>query len=73
MGLLVESEGLNAALRADVEPDFAPTNAWRLKFDDEGRVVWRSDSEVLTSQPAGSVMQRIEDWLFAHLPIEAEM
>jgi hypothetical protein len=28
---------------------------------------------VLTTQPAGSFMQRIEDWMFAHLPIEGEM
>lgn len=73
MGLLVTSRPLNRALREQTDPDFSTTNAWRLRFDDEGRVVWVSDTEVRNSQPADSYMQRIEDWLFAHLPIEAEM
>ena len=29
--------------------------------------------EVLTVQPAASTLQRIEDWFFAHLPIEDEL
>ena len=73
MGLLVESRELNARLRAAVERDFADNNAWRLQFDDAGRVNWVSGDEVLTVQPAASTLQRIEDWFFAHLPIEDEL
>ena len=73
MGLLVESESLNAAIRAQVEPDFLPVNAWHLQFDDSGDIMWVSDSMTLRSQPAAGFMQRIEDWFFAHLPIEAEL
>ena len=73
MGLLVESESLNSAIRAHVEPDFLPVNAWHLQFDERGDVIWVSDSATLRSQPAASFMQRIEDWFFAHLPIEAEL
>jgi putative cardiolipin synthase len=73
MGLLVESESLNAAIRAQVEPDFLAVNAWHLQFDERGDVMWVSDSTTLRNQPAASFMQRIEDWLFAHLPIEAEL
>lgn len=73
MGLLVESESLNAVIRAQVEPDFLPVNAWHLQFDEHGDVMWVSDSVTLQNQPAASFMQRIEDWFFAHLPIEAEL
>ena len=73
MGLLVESESLNAAIRAQVEPDFLPFNAWHLQFDESGDVIWVSDTMTLQSQPAANFMQRIEDWFFAHLPIEAEL
>ncbi|WP_439136305.1 phospholipase D-like domain-containing protein, partial [Pseudomaricurvus sp.] len=73
MGLLVEDESLNEAVRASVEPDFAKVNAWHLEFNDKNQVVWVSDQEVRTEQPASSFMQQIEDWFISHLPIEDEM
>jgi putative cardiolipin synthase len=73
MGLLIESEPLNAAVRNALAPDFDTANAWRLQFDDDGRVVWVSGDQKLTAQPAISFMQRIEDWFFSHLPIEDEL
>jgi putative cardiolipin synthase len=73
MGLLVYSEALNAELRLMLERDFSQANAWHLRFDEDGSVIWVSGNVALTSQPAGSFMQRIEDWFFMHLPIEDEM
>jgi len=73
MGLLVFSESLNAEVRSMVERDFSQANAWHLRFDEEGNVIWVSGNVVLTSQPADSFMQRIEDWFFMHLPIEDEL
>jgi putative cardiolipin synthase len=73
LGLLVESEALNASLRAALEPDFNENNAWSLRLDDEGRVLWVSGDLVLTAQPAESFMQNIEDWFFSLLPIEDEL
>jgi hypothetical protein len=73
MGLLVTSQPLNQALRRQVEPDFSTANAWRLEFAEDGDVIWISDDLVLEAQPALSPLQRIEDWLFAHLPLENEM
>jgi putative cardiolipin synthase len=73
MGLLVYSEALNAEVRSMVERDFSQANAWHLRFDEDGNVIWVSGKVVLTSQPAESFMQRIEDWFFMHLPIEDEM
>jgi putative cardiolipin synthase len=73
MGLLVYSESLNTEVRSMVERDFSQANAWHLRFDEDGNVIWVSENVVLTSQPADSFMQRIEDWFFMHLPIEDEM
>ena len=73
IGLLVYSETLNVEVRSMVERDFSQENAWHLQFDEDGKVIWVSGNVVLTSQPAGSFMQRIEDWFFMHLPIENEM
>lgn len=73
MGFLIESEALNETLRSAVAPDFDRSNAWELQLGEDGDVVWVSDEVTLTSQPAVSTWQRIEDWFFAHLPIEDEL
>ena len=73
MGLLVRSEALNAQVREAVNGDFDPRNAWRLELGEDEHVYWVSADKRLDSQPAASYMQRIEDWFFAHLPIENEM
>jgi len=73
MGLLVESAVLNSALRAAIDPDFDTTNAWHLQLDSNGRIIWVSDDQTLTVQPATSFMQHLEDWFFSHLPIEDEL
>ncbi|MBU3070108.1 phospholipase D family protein [Aestuariicella sp. G3-2] len=73
MGLLVVDDALNQAVRKSVEPDFSKANAWHLEFNEKDQVVWISDEEVLTSQPANSHMQRLEDWFISHLPVEEEM
>ena len=73
MGLLVTSTALNAALRDVLQPDFAAGNAWNLQLGADGRTRWVSGDTVLHAQPAATFMQRLEDWLFAELPIEDEL
>ena len=73
MGLLIQSPSLNAELRRVLEPDFSLRNAWQLRLDEEGRVTWVSDDEVLQHQPTESHMRRIEDWFLSLMPIEDEM
>jgi len=73
MGLLIDSPSLNQALRRSLEPDFSPRNAWHLRRNDEGRMTWISDDEVVQHQPTHSYMRRIEDWFLTLLPIEDEM
>jgi putative cardiolipin synthase len=73
MGLLIESAALNAEVRKAVTRDFSRINSWQLELDEQDQVVWVSHDVTLTEQPAGSVLQRIEDWFFSHLPIEDEL
>jgi putative cardiolipin synthase len=73
MGFLIESEALNAEVRKAVAPDFSQTNSWQLQIDENGEVVWVSYDVTLTEQPAASMLQRIEDWFFSHLPLEDEL
>ncbi len=73
LGLAIKSSELNRQVKQAIQPDFLLRNAWHLKISGSGHVQWISDDQTLDKQPAQSFMQRIEDWFFAHLPIEGEM
>ena len=73
MGLLVRSEAFNRSVRSAVDADFSSANSWRLDLRRNGEIYWVSDDETRNTQPAASFMQRVEDWFFAHMPIEGEM
>jgi len=72
VGLIIDSVELNRALREMLSVDFEPRNAWAVQQNENGKLVWISDDEVLTHQPASSI-QRLEDWFLGLLPIDAEM
>lgn len=73
MGLVIESREFNAQLREAMRLDFDKRNAWHVQRRADGGLVWVGDDHSRDSQPAGSPMQRIEDWIFSLLPIEGEM
>lgn len=73
MALLVESRSLNQGVRRSLEVDFHPRNAWRLSRGADGRLNWTGDDRVLTTQPADSSWQRLEDWFLGTLPVEGEL
>lgn len=73
MVLIVESRGLARRLAQLTEPDFDTINAWRLTIGESGQTLWVGDDVVLNADPAKSGFQRLEEWFFAHLPIENEM
>lgn len=73
MGLVVDSPSLARELLALTEPDFDTTNSWRLSLEDDGSVIWVGDDIILDAEPAQHAFQRLEEWFFAHLPIEDEM
>lgn len=70
MGVLVDSAGLAADLRAAIERDMQPENAWHVSLDDDGDVIWSAGDEVLHRQPARHFWQRVEDVFFMLLPKE---
>lgn len=48
-------------------------NAWKLGLDSSGDINWHSESERRATQPTASLLQNIEDWFFAHVPIEGQL
>lgn len=68
MGVFIESPALAQELAARVERDIAPANSWRVEVDSDGSLVWINDRETVTSQPARSFWQRVEDVIFMAFP-----
>jgi putative cardiolipin synthase len=72
-GLLIHSKELAQKVHDAIFIDFLPRNSWHLRIDESAQVQWVSDEQELNHIPSQSFMQSIEDWFFAHLPIESEM
>ena len=68
MGAIIESRGLAEALSRLIERDMLPANSWRVEPDEGGGLRWINDKETVTSQPARSQWQRIEDIIFMAFP-----
>jgi putative cardiolipin synthase len=68
MGVFVESPGLAEALAKLIERDMEPANSWRVELVADGELRWVNDKEVVTSQPARSWWQRVEDVIFMAFP-----
>jgi putative cardiolipin synthase len=73
IGILIESPSFNRRLRENLALDFHKRNAWHLQTNEEGELVWVGDDTVLSSQPAESQFQLLEDWFLGILPMEEEM
>ena len=73
LGMLVRSAGLAAKLKRIFERDVLPGNAWRVRRDEEGALVWESEGARLKRQPAQSGWQRLQDAFLGILPIEDQL
>jgi putative cardiolipin synthase len=67
MGVLIDSPAVCGALAKLIDRDRAPANAWRVEVDGE-RLKWVNDRETVTTQPARSWWQRVEDVVFMAFP-----
>ncbi len=68
MGMIVNSPEIAEQVAAIAERDMAPANSWRVRLDEEGKLVWESDSGIETRQPAQNAWQRMQEWFFRILP-----
>jgi len=70
MGVFVVSPRLAEALAKLIERDIQPANSWQVELTADGRLRWVDDKEVVTSQPARTWWQRVEDVIFMAFPKE---
>jgi len=72
-GLYIESEGLSKQIAEQFDAMMAPENAWRVYLNEDNRIRWKSESGVVSRQPARGFCQRIADFFFRLLPIEGQL
>ncbi len=72
IGVVVESTGLNAALRAAQAIDLRPGNAYRLERAASGGLRWIGQDGEVDRAPDTSWLRRLEDQLLEKLPLEDE-
>lgn len=68
MGIIVDSPGLGSEMIRLARRDMAPENAWRVKLDGEGNLIWVNSEETVSRQPARNSWQRVMDGFFKILP-----
>jgi cardiolipin synthase C len=68
MGAIIDSPCLAEALARLMERDMAPDNSWQVQLDPQGELRWVSGDQVLSTQPARSLWQRVEDLIFMLFP-----
>jgi putative cardiolipin synthase len=68
MGIIIDSPGLGLEMLRLAERDMSPDNAWSVKVDEKGDLIWQNSDETVTRQPARGCGQRFMDWLFQLLP-----
>ncbi|MEF8719243.1 MAG: phospholipase D family protein [Candidatus Accumulibacter necessarius] len=70
MGVLIDSPLLAEKLAERMLRDMAGDNSWQVIRADDGTLRWRSSAGELTSQPARSLSQRMQNVLFKAFPVD---
>ena len=73
MAIIVESEELAGQMADLLERDMHPDNAWQVKFDKDGDLIWVNSDETVTRQPAQGAKQRFQDALLNLIPIKDQL
>jgi putative cardiolipin synthase len=68
MGVLIDSPELAEELAQVAQELMQPENSWQVKINDEGKLIWQSDEDIRTRQPAQSFWQRVMDMFFKLFP-----
>ena len=70
MGVIVDSPPLAEKLAERMLRDMDGANSWQVVRTDDGELRWRSSAGELTSQPARSFLQRVENVIFKFFPVD---
>ncbi|MEH6593303.1 MAG: phospholipase D family protein [Halioglobus sp.] len=70
---MINSPGLNSHVRELFAVDLLTENAWRVKLNSQGNIVWEGPEGDVHDAPPATFFMRAESWFFGLLPIEGQM
>ena len=70
IGIFVKSPELTKSVHQAFKQDLSQGKFWQVKYNEQGKLIWQFDDEIITSQPARSLMQRIAKTIYSLLPIQ---
>jgi putative cardiolipin synthase len=70
IGVVAEGAEFAGRVRALVERDMAPENAWRVTLSEDGWLRWSNSDETVRRQPARGFVQRALEFLLNLLPLK---
>lgn len=68
MGVVIDSASLGAEMTELANRNMDPENAWQVKLNEQGKLIWVNSEETVTRQPARSAWQRFMDGFFKVFP-----
>ncbi len=68
MGVVIDSTSLGAEMTKLANRNMGSENAWQVKLNEQGKLIWVNSEGTLTRQPARSAWQRIMDGFFKIFP-----
>jgi putative cardiolipin synthase len=68
MGVTIESTTLGEEMVRLAQRDMSSENAWQVKLNEQGKLMWLNSEETVTRQPARSLWQRFMDGFFKIFP-----
>ena len=68
MGVVIDSTSLGAEMAELANRNMDPENAWQVKLNEQGKLIWVNSEETVTRQPARNTWQRFMDGFFKIFP-----
>jgi putative cardiolipin synthase len=68
MGVVIDSASLGAEMTNLANRNMGPENAWQVKLNEQGKLIWVNSEETVTRQPARNAWQRFMDGFFKIFP-----
>jgi len=72
IGFWIDGPELAGRLTALIERDISPQAAWRVYFNERGRLRWASSAGIERNQPALGLMQRVTAFFINLLPLKSQ-
>jgi len=73
IGLFIKNKDLAESVHHGFIDDLNKGKYWQVKYNEDGRLIWQFEDEVISFQPARSLWQRIAKTIYSLLPIQQHL